>query len=383
MANAFDYYYGNSPEQFSYYQIPKALMTHRIFSSLSLDCKVLYAVLRDRMKLSRENGWIDKEGRVFIIFMVNQIAVTLGVSEDKTVRLLKELEQFGLVEKKRRGQGLASLIYVMDFATAPEEDVFVSDLEDEKPSESPENALNTQNKNSRIRKSATQEYAESEFKNTQNKNSRNRIIRTPESADCELINKNKRNKNNGSNNSFNQSESELIERPIVTIGANETLDEREIRKCRETLTQNQGIPYSLVLDEQKMKEMILFLCCGSGVHERGLKKQEEMTLRLIVESLSEMALERDLWDCRGSRICYRHVVDKLNVILQEQQGYYLFGFVDRVKDKYFEGCKGNYIGNPKQYIKAILWSEMCCYSVEEDSYYSKMVYDDMGLGFPQ
>ena len=110
MANAFDYYYGNSPEQFSYYQIPKALMTNRIFSGLSLDCKVLYAVLRDRMKLSRENGWIDKEGRVFIIFMVNQIAVTLGVSEDKTVRLLKELEQFGLVEKKRRGQGLASLM---------------------------------------------------------------------------------------------------------------------------------------------------------------------------------------------------------------------------------------------------------------------------------
>lgn len=383
MANAFDYYYGNSPEQFIYYQIPKVLMASPFFSSLSLDCKILYAVLRDRMKLSRENGWIDEEGRVYIIFMVNQIAITLGISEDKTVRLLKELEQFGLVEKKRRGQGLASLLYVMDFTSAPEVDALKIDSEDVNPMGSPENALNTQNKNSRIRKIRTLESADSEFKNTQNKNSRIRKTRTPESAKSELVNKNNKKNNKGSNNSFNQSESGPIERPIVTIGANEALDEREITICKKTLSQNRGIPYSLVLDEQKMKEMILFLCCGSSVRGIGVKKQEEMTLRLIVESLSEMALERELWDCRGSRICYRHVIDKLNVILMEQEGYYLHGFVDRVMDKYFNGCKENYIGNPKQYIKAILWSEMCCYSVEEDSYYSKMVYDDMGLGFPR
>ena len=96
MANAFDYYYGNSPEQFIYYQIPKVLMASPFFSGLSLDCKILYAVLRDRMKLSRKNGWIDEEGRVYIIFMVNQIAITLGISEDKTVRLFRQNGNHGI-----------------------------------------------------------------------------------------------------------------------------------------------------------------------------------------------------------------------------------------------------------------------------------------------
>ncbi len=67
MENRFDYYYGNEADQFRYYQIPKELLDNSAFSSLSLDVKILYAVLRDRMQLSKANSWIDEKQRVYSI----------------------------------------------------------------------------------------------------------------------------------------------------------------------------------------------------------------------------------------------------------------------------------------------------------------------------
>ena len=180
MANRYDYYYGNEAEQFRYYQIPKELLDNSDFSTLSLDAKLLYAVLRDRMQLSKANNWIDADKRIYIIFSVEAIAQKIGVSVDKAVRLLKELEKFGLVEKKRRGQGMTSLLYIMNFASGQSELENEPDLlpeEPQNPSQSPVVALNSENQNSRILKIRIQESAKSEFKNPQNRNSRIRKIR--------------------------------------------------------------------------------------------------------------------------------------------------------------------------------------------------------------
>ena len=117
MENRYDYYYGQEAEQFRYYQIPKELLDNPEFSSLSLDSKLLYAVLRDRMQLSRANSWVDKSQRIYIIFSIESISQTLRICAEKAIRHLKELENFGLVEKKRRGQGRDSLLYVKNFAS--------------------------------------------------------------------------------------------------------------------------------------------------------------------------------------------------------------------------------------------------------------------------
>ena len=37
---------------------------------LSTDAKTLYGILLDRMGLSVKNGWLDEQGRVYIIFPV-------------------------------------------------------------------------------------------------------------------------------------------------------------------------------------------------------------------------------------------------------------------------------------------------------------------------
>lgn len=47
----FDYYYGAQAEQFSFIRIPRVMITEKIFSELSLQAKMLYSVLLDRMAL--------------------------------------------------------------------------------------------------------------------------------------------------------------------------------------------------------------------------------------------------------------------------------------------------------------------------------------------
>ena len=111
-----DYFYGQAGELFSFYRIPKALFQEPRFQSLSTDAKTLYGILLDRMSLSVKNEWFDKKGRVFIIFTIEDVKKTLRCADNKATRLLRELEKFGLIERKRRGQGKPCLVYVKNFS---------------------------------------------------------------------------------------------------------------------------------------------------------------------------------------------------------------------------------------------------------------------------
>ncbi len=117
----FNYYYGEEAEQFSFIRIPKIMLTEERFSPLSLSAKILYGLLLDRMSLSARNGWLDEEKRVYIIFKIEEIQDILGFSKKKSIDYLNELEQFGLVEKKRRGLGLPSILYIKSFMLPEEE----------------------------------------------------------------------------------------------------------------------------------------------------------------------------------------------------------------------------------------------------------------------
>ena len=111
-----DYFYGQAGKLFSFYRIPKALFQEQRFQNLSTDAKTLYSILLDRMSLSVKNEWFDKKGRVFIIFTIEDVKRTLRCADNKATRLLRELEKFGLIERKRRGLGKPSLVYVKNFS---------------------------------------------------------------------------------------------------------------------------------------------------------------------------------------------------------------------------------------------------------------------------
>ena len=100
---AYDYFYGQQSEQFSFYRIPKILFSQDKFWNVSTDAKLLYGILLDRMNLSARNGWMDEAGRVYIIFTIEEIKESLGCAEKKAVKLLDELEKKAeLIERSDR-----------------------------------------------------------------------------------------------------------------------------------------------------------------------------------------------------------------------------------------------------------------------------------------
>lgn len=119
-----DYFYGQAGELFSFYRILKALFQEPRFQTLSTDAKTLYGILLDRMSLSVKNGWLDEQGRVFIIFTIEDVKRALCCADNKATKLLRELEKFGLIERKRRGLGKPSLVYVKNFSAESSKSIF-------------------------------------------------------------------------------------------------------------------------------------------------------------------------------------------------------------------------------------------------------------------
>lgn len=83
---SFDYFYGQQSDLFTFYRVPKVLFTNERFWNISADAKMLYGILLDRMSLSAKNGWIDKNGRVYIIFTIDEAKMALNCAEQKATR---------------------------------------------------------------------------------------------------------------------------------------------------------------------------------------------------------------------------------------------------------------------------------------------------------
>ena len=116
----FDYYYGDESNQFSFYRIPRQLVTGARFRKLSTDAKLLYGLMLDRMGLSARNGWYDNQGRVYIYYTAEEIREDLCCGNDKALKLLAELDTkkgLGLIERIKQGQGKPTKIYVRRFTT--------------------------------------------------------------------------------------------------------------------------------------------------------------------------------------------------------------------------------------------------------------------------
>ena len=112
------YFYGREADQYSFYKIPKLLFTEEYFKKISVEAKVLYGLMLDRMSLSMKNQWFDTEGRAYIYYSLEDIMDALGCSNKKAISIMKELDieaGIGLIEKKHQGQGKPTMIYLKQF----------------------------------------------------------------------------------------------------------------------------------------------------------------------------------------------------------------------------------------------------------------------------
>ena len=114
-----EYFYGSEAEQYSFYRIPKVLLTDHRYKSVSMEAKVLYGLMLDRMGLSVRNGWLDTDGKVYIYFTLEDAMQMMGCGHNKAVKLFADLDSIGLIERKKQGQGRPTRIYVKNFILSP------------------------------------------------------------------------------------------------------------------------------------------------------------------------------------------------------------------------------------------------------------------------
>ena len=117
----FKFFYAKEAEQYLFYRIPQMLFTEEKFRLMSCEGKVLYGLLLDRVGLSRRNGCADDEGRLYIYYTQGEACEKLNVRKNKIIKIYLELEQVGLIQRKKQGFGKPTKIYVMNFAKSDDE----------------------------------------------------------------------------------------------------------------------------------------------------------------------------------------------------------------------------------------------------------------------
>jgi len=199
----FDYFYGMQADAYTFYRIPKALFSDPYFKKLSCEAKVLYGLLLDRMSLSVKNKWFDEQGRVYILFKVDDVSEHMGCCRQTAIKLFAELDSqkgIGLIEKKRLGLGKANVIYVKNFMLR------------EEVAEAPEPPVNTQkskNHTSGNPKNRLQEVQVLDFKNSKTSTSRSSEIISQEVqiSDCNNTDKNNTDSNETENSNISSDRS--------------------------------------------------------------------------------------------------------------------------------------------------------------------------------
>lgn len=97
----------------NFLKLPKDLFFDDKYKDLSISAKVLYAFLLDRYSLSQVNNWLDKDGRVYVIFTREEAAQKLGCGINSITKYINQLKKAGLIYDKKKFIG-AKMIYVLN-----------------------------------------------------------------------------------------------------------------------------------------------------------------------------------------------------------------------------------------------------------------------------
>jgi hypothetical protein len=105
---------------YKFYRIPKRFFKEDMFRDMTNAAKVLYGILLDRKCLSDSNGdaWRDEYGITYIIFTIEEIMNLMNLGNKKVNKMLKELEEHGLIYRRHQGLGRPNKIYVYDLLKA-------------------------------------------------------------------------------------------------------------------------------------------------------------------------------------------------------------------------------------------------------------------------
>ncbi len=369
----FDYFYGAESEQFTFFRIPKLLITDHRFNDLSNDAKLLYGLLLDRMSLSRKNRWFDKENRAYIIYTVEQVMDNMNCANGKASKLLISLEQFGLIERKKPGLGRPAITYVKNFMTIfRDEDI--EDEEEDGCNESYPHSYQQEEKPEKPVKSTAVRL--SHGKECDNQTPRDAEIECPDmpeshamecgnrmSADAESARQEMREShtNNTNNNKTDLSDNDLSHTHSIQTGdATETMDyTRPLKITIAKPEELEGLKERDTYDEKKIYEDLvkenLFYdhYMESFVFTREGKKLFDIMVQRIVRMATDTPEYIMVKDHKVPGQVAKSIFLKL-------RGEHIMYCIEKIENSGVE------IRNPGAYIDALLYSSYTEYE-EKDS----------------
>jgi len=109
----------NEINKYQHYQVPKEFLKSATYDNMSCEAILLYAVLKDRMELSRVNNWVNKFGEIYFIFTREELMGLMRKSKPTIIKAMKELIEHKLVEEERQGHMKPNKIYICDLVVEP------------------------------------------------------------------------------------------------------------------------------------------------------------------------------------------------------------------------------------------------------------------------
>ena len=122
---SYEYFYNREAEQ---YIMPKLLFQAGPLNNISLNAKLLYSFLLDRAKSSYKNGFVDKDGKVYVYFPQKELIQLMNCSRTKMSAYMKELDE---LDKQKALYTLMNKLNEAEASIRKEGTISADDLEAE------------------------------------------------------------------------------------------------------------------------------------------------------------------------------------------------------------------------------------------------------------
>ncbi|MGL4791093.1 MAG: replication initiator protein A [Anaerotignaceae bacterium] len=372
-----DYFYGMEAEQYTFYRIPKILFTDENFKGLSVDAKMLYGLMLERMGLSIKNGWIDRERRVFIYFTLEDAMEILGCAHTKAIKIFCELDTLkgvGLIERRKQGQGKPAIIYVKSFGSMDKNKKAISNEQ----KKAYENSVFKTCENKKAEHKEIYENIEFFHENEgleEDENgfdcgvktviSQNGHSEVLEFRNQELL-KTDTNNTDINNTNINNNQSINLSIPKDEKNKKDGLMDRISKEDLENLVleelySKKTLPYEYIADERKMT-IAIHTFTDYEVMKENVSKDDSfyfLVFKIFNEALIEMLTSTKPMTLKGADVTYEKVYDKLLSYISFETVYgNINGLQEIAIGDFMKACKEQNIKNHFTYMKACIWNAM-------------------------
>ena len=95
-------------------QVPKVLFQMEKYKNLSNTAKILYSLFLDRLKFAVQNGWVDHNGDLFVVYPKSEMKKNLNMTRYGVDQAVQELVHVGKLVRIIPNNGKANHFYIND-----------------------------------------------------------------------------------------------------------------------------------------------------------------------------------------------------------------------------------------------------------------------------